>query len=549
MRLIIGSRGSHLALFQANLIRERLSESGVEAEIKIIKTTGDRIDTLDFDKIEGKSFFTKELEDALLAKEIDLAVHSLKDLSTQLPDGLCVGAYCDPEDSSEFLLIRPEGYDADGGLFLKKGAIIGTSSVRRQAQIAHLRPDLKIAGLRGNVPTRILRLREGRYDAILIAYAGVHRLNLDVSDLCAFRLDPEEFIPAPGQGILAVEIRKRDSAIADIVARLNVKTAQNTATLERGLLARFQGGCQLPLAVTSKYNGDEYSLRAFLGIRKGEGWGSPMLFSGRNNLIPELIEQAYRVLTQPADGVSAATMKKKVLVTRTVEEGSPYFDRLSNGAEIIYYPVYQVIRNYDGPIISNMAVSLPRYDWIVFTSKNAVKIFSDILKRRDIQVNPNTKIAAVGGKTADFLRKNGYSVTLCPRQEDSSGLYDELSIQLGGQSVNILLPQGVEALDTLEKNLMGDGHWVTRVNIYKTVPTVESELPAIASKDIDFFVFTSPLSVVYFKELGHTIPRKSWVASIGRPTAGALAENFRMPDYIPDRADLHDIARKIREHL
>lgn len=181
--ITIGSRGSDLALWQANHVQSQLKELGVQSIIKIIKTRGDKIQHLSFDKLEGKGFFTKEIEDALLNKEIDLAVHSHKDLETNPPEGLIIAAVSEREDPSELLLIRKESFDSSKFWGLKENAVVGTSSSRRKSQILLFREDLQIKDLRGNVPTRIQKLRNGNYDAILLAKAGVSRLNLDVSDL------------------------------------------------------------------------------------------------------------------------------------------------------------------------------------------------------------------------------------------------------------------------------------------------------------------------------------------------------------------------------
>ena len=165
--------------------------------IKIVKTSGDKIDDISFDKMEGKCFFTKELEDSLLSHEIDLAVHSLKDLMTVQPDGLKLGAVGYRADRREMLLIRKESRIGNGVLPVKEGGIIGTSSARRKCQINFHNDSLQIKDLRGNVPTRVNKLRQGMYDTIVIAVAGVKRLGLDLSDLDAIELEPETFLPAP----------------------------------------------------------------------------------------------------------------------------------------------------------------------------------------------------------------------------------------------------------------------------------------------------------------------------------------------------------------
>jgi len=295
--MIIGSRGSQLALWQSELVKTMLSETGIVAKIEIIKTTGDKIDNLSFDKIEGKGFFTKELEDALLDSRIDMAVHSLKDLPTEFPPGLSLGAYCAPEDPSELLLIHTDKFDPENKLGLVEKTVVGTSSVRREAQINYLRKDITIKPLRGNVPTRIKKLRDGMYDAIVIAHAGVKRLDLDLSYLKSVVLKRSELLPAPGQGILAIEIRSGDNKTAEAVKPLNDHIAQQRALLERGLLAKMQGGCQLPLAVNSEITDGEYKLQAFLGRQSDGEWIEPLLYSGNDKDMEKLIDSAFKYLS------------------------------------------------------------------------------------------------------------------------------------------------------------------------------------------------------------------------------------------------------------
>jgi hydroxymethylbilane synthase len=251
----IGTRGSDLALWQANFVKASLEKLGQQVEIQIIHTQGDKIQDLSFDKLEGKGFFTKEIEQALLEKHVDLAVHSHKDLETTSPEGLTIAAVSDREDPSELLLIRKGSVDQNQQWKLKENAIIGTSSARRKSQILAHRSDLSIKDLRGNVPTRINKLREGNYDAILLAKAGVNRLELDLSDLHCETLNATEFIPAPAQGVLGLQIRSEDNELANILAHLNHEETQAQIEIERGVLRKMEGGCQLPLGVY--YNGEK----------------------------------------------------------------------------------------------------------------------------------------------------------------------------------------------------------------------------------------------------------------------------------------------------
>tara|TARA_E500000331_G_scaffold308157_1_gene313474 strand:+ start:626 stop:1522 length:897 start_codon:yes stop_codon:yes gene_type:complete len=247
--IIIGTRGSDLALWQANFVRKELEHRGHEVHIEIIKTQGDKIQDLSFDKMEGKGFFTKEIEDALLRKEIDLAVHSHKDLETNQPEGLEVAAVSSRANPCELLLIRQSAHVENALWGLKKDAIVGTSSARRKSQLLALRPDVQIKELRGNVPTRVEKLKTGAYDAILLAKAGILRLELDLSDLVCIDLTPDEFVPAPAQGVLALQVRSSASELKNILKQINDPAVQKLVHLERSVLNLMDGGCQLPLGV------------------------------------------------------------------------------------------------------------------------------------------------------------------------------------------------------------------------------------------------------------------------------------------------------------
>ena len=232
---------------------------------------GDRIQNIGFDKMEGKGFFTKEIEQALLSKEIDLAVHSHKDLETTSPEGLVIGAVSDREDPRELLLAKPEAIAADEKFQLKKGAVVGTSSARRKSQLLGERPDLQLKDLRGNVPTRIEKLRNEGYDAILLAAAGVKRLELDLKDLQVMHLDPRVFIPAPAQGVLALQIRAKDKELATWLQFFNHGATATRIGLERSVLKAFHGGCQVPLGAYCEMEDQKVKL----WVAASESWENP----------------------------------------------------------------------------------------------------------------------------------------------------------------------------------------------------------------------------------------------------------------------------------
>jgi len=245
--LVIGSRGSKLALWQAEQARDRLQSFNpqVEVRIEIIKTTGDvKSDPLSV--IGGKGVFTKELEDALLDGRIDIAVHSLKDLPTVLPEGLSIGAICEREDARDALVLRA-GSSEDGSLMdLPQGAIVGTSSQRRLAQLKALRRDVEVKDLRGNVDTRIRKLDEGQYDAVILASAGLVRLGL--MERISARIAVSEMLPAVGQGAIAIETRSDNEFAVQNASRLDHRETRLACLAERAFLRGLGGGCQFPIA-------------------------------------------------------------------------------------------------------------------------------------------------------------------------------------------------------------------------------------------------------------------------------------------------------------
>lgn len=251
-QLVIGSRGSKLALWQAEQARDRLV--GFDVRIEVIKTTGDvKSDPLSV--IGGKGVFTKELEDALLDGRIDIAVHSLKDLPTILPEGLSITAICEREDPRDALVLAPcSEFDAGALGNLPRGAIVGTSSQRRLAQLRCWRDDLVIKDLRGNVDTRIRKLDEGQYDAVILASAGLVRLGLQ--DRISLRIPIEHMLPAVGQGAIAIETREDDEFAVEATRRLDHRETRVACLAERAFLRGLGGGCQLPIAAHARFEGD-----------------------------------------------------------------------------------------------------------------------------------------------------------------------------------------------------------------------------------------------------------------------------------------------------
>ncbi|HSQ59477.1 MAG TPA: hydroxymethylbilane synthase [Acidobacteriota bacterium] len=259
----IGTRGSELALTQSRYVRSLLGGTDETIPLEIIQTSGDRFIEASLQRIGGKGVFTKELEDALLEGRVDLAVHSLKDLPTENPAGLVVAALLTREDPRDALVSR----SGLGLASLPSGSRVGTSSLRRRSQLLARRPDLVVEDLRGNVPTRLRRVEEGRYDAVVIAAAGLRRLGLAgrITEL----IDEEIMLPAPGQGVLGIQTRADDAATIEAVRRHHDPVAAAEATAERAFLAGLGGGCLVPVGARGRVQGDRLRLEGVVGHPSG----------------------------------------------------------------------------------------------------------------------------------------------------------------------------------------------------------------------------------------------------------------------------------------
>ena len=265
--LRIGSRGSRLALWQAEQARARLIDlnPGFQIEIEIIKTTGDiKPDPLSV--IGGKGVFTKELEDALLDKRIDIAVHSLKDLPTVIPNALSLSAICEREDPRDALVLR-QGQTAASLADLSAGSVVGTSSQRRFSQLRALRDDLTVKDLRGNVDTRVRKLDEGQYDALILASAGLIRLGL--RDRITAPIATHEILSAVGQGAIAIETRADDEIAVAAASKLNHRETELACRAERAFLRRLGGGCQFPIAAHAVIDGETLKIEGLVATPNG----------------------------------------------------------------------------------------------------------------------------------------------------------------------------------------------------------------------------------------------------------------------------------------
>jgi hydroxymethylbilane synthase len=514
-KIIIGTRGSELALWQANFTQQSLRDIGVDSELKIIKTKGDKIQDLSFDKLEGKGFFTKEIEDALLAGEIDLAVHSHKDLPTESPKGLVIAAVSARENPAELILIRKEAVDTKQKFLFKQNAIVGTSSARRKAQLLSFRPDITLKDLRGNVPTRIDKLRKGdQYDAIMLAAAGVGRLKIDLSEFHVVEPAPNEFIPAPAQGVLAWQIRENDSALHELMQKLNSPEAQQEIETERKILELFHGGCQIPIGVFSKVEKGNHNV----WVSHAASWDAfPKRIFLQATSAQGLAETAVqKVRTNAASSV---------FITRDISE-SDYFFRALNAFG------YRVSGT---SLIESAEVafqSVPVCDWIFFSSKNGVNHFF----AQNPQLNNNVKFGVTGQGTGMALRKHGFTESFCGTSTDMDETGKQFAALVKGKKV--LFPQAADSLQSIQKQVGATAECIDLV-VYKTSEKAGVEIP-----ESDVTVFTSPSNVSVFFSLKNASALKKVIA-IGKSTEAKLKEFGITNALLPSSPDETGLAEAV----
>ncbi|MBW2609329.1 MAG: hydroxymethylbilane synthase [Deltaproteobacteria bacterium] len=301
MLLRIGTRGSKLAITQSEWIKGRI-EAGhpdIEVDLVRIKTKGDKILDSPLSKIGGKGIFVKEIEAALLKKEVDLAVHSIKDVPAQLPEGLCLPIFPEREDPSDaFISMDYKTFDD-----LPRGSSVGTGSLRRSAQLLHMRPDINVVSLRGNVDTRLKRLESGDLQGIILAVAGLKRLGL--SDRISQILSNDDFLPAIGQGALGLELRQDDDMVHNMLRFLNHDATEVSVKAERAFLKELAGGCQVPVAAHGRLDGDRLILRGMVAELDGSREIRDEINGQRENPEEIGVTLAKRLLASGADEILA----------------------------------------------------------------------------------------------------------------------------------------------------------------------------------------------------------------------------------------------------
>lgn len=475
--LRIGTRGSALALIQARTVAAALEAVGVDAVIEIIETDGDRraVDTP-----WGEGAFVTAIEQALLGGRVDVAVHSAKDIPTDEDPRLVIGAYL-PRELPDDVIVLPAGTAPLRSLDdLPAGTLVGTDSPRRTAFLRAVRPDLRIHPLHGNVDTRLRRLDAGETGALVLAAAGLRRL--DRADRISLRLPVDVLPPAPGQGALAVQVRAADPAVA-LVARLDDPATRRAVEAERAVLAGSGGGCRAPLSAFARTDGARLSMTAGLAVPDGrlavtvEVEGDPG--RGATALAPESIAaQALGLLVDRAEAAAARLGLPRVVVTRPDPGAIPTCVALvQRGFRPVRVPTIAVEPAGDGAG-RDLEERLRRADWVVVTSANAVPVLAAAMATRApvASARRRPRVAAVGEATARALRAAGLPVSFRPWTPTGRALADELPAV---DRATVVLVRGDLADATLGKRLTDRGARVEVVTVYRTVECPPEAGPAL----------------------------------------------------------------------
>jgi hydroxymethylbilane synthase len=516
MSLRLGTRSSRLALWQARTVAALLRDRGVECEVVTIETRGDDITDRPLPEIGGDGVFTERIERALRASEIDIAVHSLKDLPVVDPDELCVGAVLAREEVRDVLISR----GARTVSTLAVGAVVGSSSTRRQAQLLALRPDLIVSPIRGNVETRIRKVVSGEYDATLLAGAGVVRLGMERA--ISQWLEISQILPAPGQGAIAVQCRAADEGTRRALAAIDEPALHAETDAERGFLRALGGGCSAPVGAFARVSGRSLHLRgrvsALDGSRSVDVEGESEDFDG---LVADLAQRALREgadnLIQSAAGASKAAASaggaafrptngsslrgRRVVVTRARDQADELSQRLASaGAVPLSFPMIRIAPLENTPELDAALARLVSYRWILFASVNAVEFFmnrlEEIAPSRTAWPPGCPRVGAVGPGTAAALSRRGISADFVPSVHTGVSLAEGILSQDVLAGARVLIPRAREGREDAAALLRGNGAIVDEVPAYRTeacAPTLED--CRVLEPSVDAVLFTSSSAV------------------------------------------------------
>ncbi len=535
----IGTRGSQLALAQARWTAQRLRDAhgdAVEPELVVLKTRGDKLQHLALAKLDDKGFFTREIEQALMDGSVDLAVHSLKDLPSEQPPGLALAAIPEREDPADLLLGR------DGEV---QGRVrVGTSSLRRQLQVLEGHPQWKVVPVRGNVPTRVNHLREGRTEKLVLAAAGVRRLGLDLGGLAVERLDPARCVPAPGQGALGLQIRDGDEEMKALLAPLHHAETAQAVEGERCFLQKAGGGCNLPLGAWARREDGAWRLSVCLGARGWQPGETASLqrgeFTGEDPVA--LAKAAWQDLGQGWTAASAPTGPRVILTASEPVAQRQAASFRSAGMGVVLAPLIRIQDMMDEQELETAVAALGPGDWLVFTSGAAARAF---LERVSASALPfGIRAAAIGAATAREVERLGLAVEwICPGNGSAAFVEAFPACKEGAPPEHFLLPCAEDAREVIPQALQDRGHRVTRLPLYRAVPADPDAIRAALDVDADFILFSSPSGVSIFWALDIELPGKP--IALGPATAQALVEKGVDPLVadLPDHKSLVNLVR------
>lgn len=546
--ITIGTRTSELARWQTNHVIEQLQHVWPElhCEVKPFVTAGDKELDKALPEIGGKGLFTAELEEALRSGEIDIAVHSLKDLPVQNAPGLTIGAVIGRADVADGLVTN----EAQSLTSLAPGAVVGTSSLRRQAQLLAVRPDLRVKSIRGNVGTRVRKALDGDYDAAVLAAAGLTRLGLETS--VAEWLSLDVMLPAPGQGALAVQCRAADEATLALLATIDDSEVRRATIAERHFLQALGGGCSAPIAAYARA-GDEGTL-TFDGVVAAPDGSLVIRVSGSGS-DPRRLAEALAVeamdkgagaileeLAQPLESPPAVPPLhgRKIIVTRPRAQAQALAERLAAlGATPILFPTIRIAPVSDTARLDDAIRALARYDWVIFTSVNGVDVFWERMEAlgRNVGVFDGTRLAAIGPATAEALEERGANADFIPEEFVAERIAEGLGDVAG---LSILLPRAEQARATLADMLREAGADVDEIATYHTLPATPEMKGLSPLEKADAITFTSSSTVRNFATLAggageaRRITSGICVACIGPITAGTVRELGMQADVVAE---------------
>jgi hydroxymethylbilane synthase len=535
--LRLGTRTSKLALWQTQHVAVQLQRHwpALQCELIHMVTQGDKRLDRPLPEIGGKGLFTAELEEALRQGEIDLAVHSLKDLPVEEPADLITGAILSREDTRDVLVAREAWTLAT----LPQGAVVGTSSLRRQAQLLAARPDLIVRSIRGNVDSRLRKVLSGEYDAAVMAGAGLLRLGLTAH--ITEWIDPELMLPAPGQGALAVQCRANDPAVQTLLAAIHDEHAAVTTSAERQLLYRLGGGCSAPIGAYAQIHEGQIELRARVASTDGRAVFSA---SATGQVADDVASQVASLLL--AQGAQVALHRetrparlplagKRIVVTRPKQEVDGQANNLSlllqsAGAKALEIPAIRIVPAADYSGLHDALHKLATYDWIIFTSRNAVEHFwAQAPVSFNLVPDELPRVAAVGPATRAALEAHGVAVDAMPQRYLGTEIVAAM-IDVGGDLAgkHALLPRSAQGGRELPTALAEQGASVDEIALYGPVAaTIDEDARASLASGVDAITFASGSAVRAFADTIRDDTRFAdfWahvmVACIGPSTAEA----------------------------